>query len=58
MRHLILLCLLTVAVYLPVCAQDVVYLNDQTSVTGTLAEVSAEKVTLRVAKGQSMVKFS
>lgn len=39
-------------------AQDVVYLNDQTNVVGTLAEITAEKVSLRVAKGESMVKFS
>ncbi len=39
-------------------AQDVVYLNDQTNLTGTVAEITAEKVSLRVAKGESTIKFS
>ncbi|MCX6214603.1 hypothetical protein [Spirosoma sp.] len=39
-------------------AQDVVYLTDLTNAVGTLAEITPEKVTLRVAKGESTVRFS
>ncbi|MBO0933272.1 hypothetical protein [Fibrella aquatilis] len=39
-------------------AQDVVYLTNQARLEGTLTELSAEKVSVRVAKGESSVKFT
>ena len=38
--------------------QDVVYLTNQARLEGTLTELSAEKVSVRVAKGESSVKFT
>ncbi|GAB4025610.1 hypothetical protein [Spirosoma koreense] len=58
MKRLLFIYALIGLVNLPALAQDVVYLNDQTNVTGTLAEITPEKVSLRVAKGESMIKFS
>ncbi len=39
-------------------AQSIVYLNDQTKVAGELIELTPEKVSLKVPKGSSTVKFS
>ncbi|MBD2751843.1 hypothetical protein [Spirosoma validum] len=55
------LCFLLAIYGLTAClgwAQDVVYLSDQTKVAGTLADITSEKVTLRVPKGEATIKFS
>lgn len=58
MRTLYLLVVSTCLLSIQSSAQDVVYLNDQTNVVGTLADITTEKVSLRVAKGESTIKFS
>ena len=58
MRTLCLFGMMACLLSFRLSAQDVVYLNDQTNVVGTLADITPEKVSLRVAKGESTIKFS
>ncbi|GAB3504515.1 hypothetical protein GCM10027341_34930 [Spirosoma knui] len=58
MNRFPLYCLFLIASSSQMQAQDVVYLNDQTNVAGTLSEITPDKVSLRVAKGESTIKFS
>lgn len=41
-----------------VCAQDVLYLTDQTQVQGKLISLSNERVSIDIKKGESFVKFT